>query len=74
MDGLSGSGKASLTCAGPLFAFTAYARTGRPMFLSCCSPKSAKWASTLPRTCSWAEAEMQIEPGSVFCEVARSPW
>src|SRR5215469_15350196 len=39
-------------------------RTGRAMFLTCCSPISSNEKSSLSRTCSCAAALMQIPPGS----------
>src|SRR5574337_2034689 len=42
--------------------FTAYARTGRVMFLRLCSPRSANVTCSLSRTCRYASSARQISP------------
>ena len=54
IDGLSGSGSAGTGGAGGLLAAsearTRYTRTGRAMFLTCCSPRSSKIKGSRSRT------------------------
>ena len=68
IDGLSGRGAPERACVDRRPPRRPYAqsetRTGRAMFLSCCSPMSSKARSSLPAASSCTRAETQIPPGS----------
>jgi hypothetical protein len=50
---------------------TRYTRTGRAMFLSCCSPRSSKGRSSLPAASSCTRAETQMPPGRLSLRAGR---
>ena len=70
IDGLSGSGSGvcSATAAGGAAAGASmrmrWARTGRAMFLTCCSPRSSNAKASLSRTWSRTTRLTQMPPGS----------
>ena len=85
IEGLSGSTGAIVSPNGAPAVGSAPAtgtrntRTGRVMFLTWCSPRSSSARSSLSRTWSRAEREMQMPPGGVSASIGAatltpSPW
>ena len=69
IDGLSGNGSGALDAESGVriivspAIFTSNTRTGRAMFLTCCSPLSSKAKPSLSRTWSRTTRLTQIPPG-----------